>query len=215
MQTAALAAQLTSDNNGQDAATQALNGAAQGASGQTSSPILDAGNQQAAQMRAIGDAHAAKQQAAAAQPAQAQSATQPSLFNSGSQSPTNSTSQSNASTPVAANETCPRMQVWPDGGAACNPVSSRNQCVQVVSVTWPHDNNNFGSLSVVVANTCQQSIRLQIWGDSTGSNSGELSNVNGGAQYTFSNSQHSSQYHYKADDGTDCFINNERPGCAD
>lgn len=50
--------------NGLAVLTAILTGAAQGVSGQSSSPILDTANQQAAAIRAIGDANAARQQQA-------------------------------------------------------------------------------------------------------------------------------------------------------
>jgi hypothetical protein len=53
-----------------------LTGAAEGVSGQGDNPILDAGNQQAAAIRAIGDANAAQQQATAEQRAAAELAAQ-------------------------------------------------------------------------------------------------------------------------------------------
>jgi hypothetical protein len=55
----------SSDGNGQDSTSALLIGVLQGLAAQNSSPILDTANQQAAALRAIGDANAAKQQQAA------------------------------------------------------------------------------------------------------------------------------------------------------
>lgn len=87
------------------------------------------------------------------------------------------------------------------------------QCVKVVSSSWNSGAQNYGLLTVVFANTCTQPVRLITKGGEQSNTDGELSNVGAGQQYTFSDSQHNNLYFYSADDGTDCSVNNSRPGC--
>ena len=170
-------------------------------SGQGGSPILDTGNQQAAQLRAIGDANAAAQQNRIAQQqvVQSQVAQQQAIG-----------SQASSSGP----ESCPRLQPWPDMGAHCNAVQGMNQCVKVVSTNFTGNasTDNYGGLTVVFENTCSQPIRLTASGSDN--DTGQVQMMAPGQQFNFWHSQHGTVFHYTADDGTDCFVNADRPGCS-
>lgn len=185
--------------------------------------IVSAGNQQAAAIRAVGDANTARQQAAAQQQIatqQAASADAVKLQPANSswpdtQSASNISDSAAVSNPsTSTHERCPSTRVFPDAGVNCNPVRSTIQCVKIVSSSWSGNaTQNFGVLTVTLANTCLQGIRLTITGGKQANTDGETSMVGGGQQYTFSDTQHDNQYFYVADDGTDCFANNLRPGC--
>jgi hypothetical protein len=87
-----------------------LTGAAQGASGQSDSPILDTANQQAAEIRAVGDANAARQQTASQARAVADApgwSPQPSASNSSTALAANAASGSPSSTGVVAGANTP------------------------------------------------------------------------------------------------------------
>jgi TPR repeat protein len=192
--------------------------------GSNPTAVLDAGNRQAAALRAIGDANAGHRQNVVLQAtsggAQTIAASNSASYNTNSPSssvPGNNTTNLSpgATSSAAKQETCPNT-MYPDMGASCNPVRSMMQCVQVASSSWIGNASNqyFGLLTVVFTNTCTQTIRLTTEGGDPSTNSGgELSNVGAGQQYTFSDSQHNNLYFYVADDGTDCSVNNSRPGC--
>src|SRR5207302_4977659 len=90
----------------QDTASAVLIGTLQGLAGQDDSPILDAGNQQAAAIRAAGDANAAQQQAAAQQRAAAQRSAQQTPSN-GSSNAQNSGSQKAGAVPLTGHTPAP------------------------------------------------------------------------------------------------------------
>ncbi len=113
---------------------------------------------------------------------------------------------------ASVSETCPNMQPYPDEGFHCNPVRDQNQCVKIQSSTWGGGSSTgIGELTVVFVNICSQSIRISTIGSDN--DPGELQMLAGGQVYTFGHSQRDSRYQYNADDGTDCFVNNNRPGC--
>lgn len=118
-------------------------------------------------------------------------------------------SEQTSSPAVATSETCPNLHGYPDYGVGCNSVREENSCVGVVSNVW-----NAGALeeTLVLSNTCASAIRITAWGSPNSSNPGETLNLGPGQQYTFSNNQQT--WHYHADDGVDCPVNNDRPGCS-
>lgn len=195
--------------------------------------IINAANQQGAQMVAIGATNdAARDRAAPATRGGPRSAgSSNSAINSlvgnstpssAGPSPTATTISSllNSDTPAGQSsstnttpETCPNMQAYPDLGAGCNPVRNELSCVKVLSATWnlPTATSD-GMLRVTFQNACSSTIRITAWGPAGGSNNGETTNVASGGQYVFANDRE--HYEYRADDGVDCFGNNARPGCA-
>lgn len=114
-------------------------------------------------------------------------------------------------------EVCPHLSGpnntdYPDLGRNCNPVRLMTQCVRVLSATFHPDGQipGFGALDVELENDCGVQIRLEVWGQSN-----DPDEMNGrfmpGDHYTWVG--HQDEYHYGADDGWDCSINANRPGC--
>lgn len=168
--------------------------------------IVNAGNQQAAAIRAAGNARA-NQQSVATTPAT--SAAAQSL-----QDTTAAHAAEGPSSPgEVTSEICPNtQQVYPDAGASCNPVRSESTCVKILSATWnPPTNSGDGMLRVTFQNICGYTVRITAWGPAGGSNPGETQNIGSGAQYVFNNDRE--QYQYLVDDGIDCSGNIMRPGC--
>jgi hypothetical protein len=131
---------------------------------------------------------------------------------------TNTSMGSSPSTagPSSTNENCPSSTVFRDLGVACNPVRNMQACVSIVSSGWAGSpaTQNYGALTVTYANNCVQPIRLLAKGADDPNTDGELVTVEAGKQFTFSDMQHGNHFFFNADDGTDCFGNNARPGCA-
>lgn len=114
-------------------------------------------------------------------------------------------------------EVCPHLSGpnntdYPDLGRNCNRVRLMTQCVRVLSATFHPDGQipGFGELDVELENDCGVQIRLEVWGQSN-----DADEMNGrfmpGDHYTWVG--HQNEYHYGADDGWDCSINANRPGC--
>jgi hypothetical protein len=120
-----------------------------------------------------------------------------------------------ASRGTAVSETCPSTTL-PDLGAACNAVRNMNQCARVASsnFTGNASTGNFGILTVVIKNVCAVPIRLTFQGlDPQTNNQGQTLNLGVGQSTSMTDNQHGVQYSYRADDGTDCSVNADRPGC--
>ena len=176
--------------------------------------IVNAGNQQAAAIRHIGNAQA-NQPSVATTPATSAAMAQPF------QGTTAPPAMDGPNYPGAVtSEQCPNMQVYPDAGASCNPVRGENSCVRIVSNTWnpPSATGGAGQLRVVYENICNFKVRLSVQtaGNMQGVNdTGELSNVDHWQQYTFTTTTGNPPpiVNFSADDGVDCFGNINRPGC--
>jgi len=140
-----------------------------------------------------------------------------SQFSPGGRSGGSAANSGSAASALPANEICPSAAAYPDNGTHCNPVRNMNQCVRVTSTTFEGNatDPNYGQLIVVFNNICAAAIRLTTKGqDPNATTQGELTNVLPAQRYTMAVSQHKQfGYEYRADDGTDCFANNLRPGC--
>jgi hypothetical protein len=117
-------------------------------------------------------------------------------------------------TPGSVSEVCPH-EVYPDAGYHCNPVKSLLQCVSVGQSDWPGNPppGQVAVLTVSFQNICNQTIRLIAMSADPQAPMGNLTNLPPKGNYVYVNQQHNNRYEYTADDGTDCSVNNSRPGC--
>jgi TonB family protein len=121
-------------------------------------------------------------------------------------------------TPSSVTETCPNMQGYSDYGVGCNPVKNMNSCIRVVSNTWRPNGGTTGMDAVVFSNTCSTTVRLTAGSTPIPTGGGaETQNVGAGQQFTWTSevlSSSSQTWQYQADDGIDCTVNPDRPGCS-
>jgi hypothetical protein len=171
----------SSDGNGQDAASALMIGILQGLGGQDDSPIPAAGNQQAAAIRATGDANAAQQQAAAQQRTAAQRSAQQTTASNPPSNPQNSASQTAGAVLPAGHTPAPLTDGNASGSGgsgssggnsgtylapiaqSCvrefwdpkfyNWLSFENDCGQAINLTWiaKSPSDHFGAANANIA----------------------------------------------------------------